>query len=445
MRETVRAERLDDAIEPACVARALRGSGGLVWLDSAGAGGRYDIISAAPGELLISRRGRCLWRRRDGVWQASRRDPFSVLAERLASRRVDAGPWPFPGGAMGYFGYELGYPVVHLPQPSPASADLPDMAVGLYDWAVLRDRDAGTTWLLTLPGASMTSRQLSRLLQRAAPLGNYRMSTIQVDTHAAAYREQFQRVMRYIQDGDCYQVNLSRRYRADFHGDPLTAYMALRRQSPAPYGAYLEQAGRAVLSISPERFLRLRDGLVETRPIKGTRPRVQDPAADAAQLQALLESPKDRAENLMIVDLLRNDLGRVCETGSIRVPELFRVESHPTVHHLVSTVTGRLPSTTSPALLLRACFPGGSITGAPKRRAMEIIAELERGRRGVYCGAVGYLGYDGAMDTSIAIRTALVADGEISYRAGGGLVSDSTADAEFEETEHKARAFLSLA
>ena len=445
MTEQVAVEPLDYALDGPTLVRALRPLGAVAWLDSGDGRGRHDIITAAPREALLCRSGRTRWRDRRGRWHVHAGDPFELLAERVASRPVAPCGLPFPGGALGYVGYELGYPVVHLPVPAAAPGGLPDMALGIHDWAVIRDHRERSAWLLTLPGAAMDRERLFRLLDAAPEPTGHLIGAVAADLGPGDYAEAFERVMRYIHDGDCYQVNLSRCYRASLQGDPLSAYMTLRARSPAPHAAYLQYGARAVLSISPERFLQVREGLVETRPIKGTRPRHPDPGRDAEAAAELSSSSKDRAENLMIVDLLRNDLGRVCEVGSIRVPELFRAEPHPTVHHLVSTVTGRLPASISPALLLRACFPGGSITGAPKRRAMQIIAELESGPRGVYCGAIGFLGHDGGMDTSIAIRTAVCHHGQISYRAGGGLVSDSRCATEFAETEDKARAFLAMA
>jgi para-aminobenzoate synthetase component 1 len=252
------------------------------------------------------------------------------------------------------------------------------------------------------------------------------------------------RIKRYILDGDCYQVNFAQRFSVPAEGDPWEAYQGLRRINAAPFGAYLNTPDCQVLCSSPERFLRVRGGDVETRPIKGTRPRGQDPIEDLMLADALLGSAKDRAENLMIVDLLRNDLGKVCAVGSVRVPRLFEVQSFARVHHLVSTVRGRLATGRTAADLLRACFPGGSITGAPKLRAMEIIEELEPHRRGIYCGSIGYLGWDGAMDTNIAIRTMVQSEGVTRLWAGGGIVADSKPEAEYRETYYKAAALLDL-
>jgi para-aminobenzoate synthetase component 1 len=251
------------------------------------------------------------------------------------------------------------------------------------------------------------------------------------------------RVRDYIIAGDIFQANLSQRFEAPLEEDPWRLYRRLREVNPAPFAAYLEFDGVAVASASPERFLLLDTaGQVETRPIKGTRPRGVSPEHDAALSRALHDSGKDRAENLMIVDLLRNDLSRTCAPGTVRVPELFALEGFRTVHHLVSTVTGTLAPGHEATDLLATTFPGGSITGAPKVRAMEIIAELEPSRRGIYCGSIGYLSVTGAMDTSIVIRTFVCLAGRAFFSAGGGIVADSDPAQEYEETLDKARALI---
>jgi para-aminobenzoate synthetase component 1 len=259
-----------------------------------------------------------------------------------------------------------------------------------------------------------------------------------------AYTERFERIQQYIRDGDCYQVNLAQRFCVRTDDDAWSVYRRMRADNPAPFGALLEYPFGEVLSSSPERFLRLQGRQAETRPIKGTRARGRTAEEDAALRAGLVHSPKDRAENLMIVDLLRNDLGKVCEPGSIQVPALFEIESYATVHHLVSTVTGTLRPECDAIDLLRGCFPGGSITGAPKRRAMEVIDELETVRREVYCGNVIRLGFDGNLDSNIAIRTALMQRDRLYYWAGGGIVADSDCAAEYQECLDKAAAFFRL-
>ena len=415
-----------------------------VWLDGA-AGGRYSIMTAAPRGQLVSRAGRTRYYASasrasapgDGGVDLGRADPLALLGERLGDGPV--GMAPFAGGAIGYFGYELGR---RLQGQAPADAGMPEMAVGLYDWALVIDHPAGRAWLAGEPPAGLVG--WLRAAPRSMPGRWQALSEVSATPAAEGYARAFARVQHYLRAGDCYQVNLARHFSAAFDGDPLAVYADFRGRAGGPFAAYLDLPGGPVLSGSPERFLRLDKGWVETQPIKGTRARAADPQADAAVREALRASAKDRAENLMIVDLLRNDLGRSCETGSVSVPRLFALASYATVHHMVSTVTGRLAAGRQATDLLRDCLPGGSITGAPKLRAMEIIDELEAGPRGIYCGAIGYIGHDGAMDTSIAIRTMTARDGRLEYRAGGGVVVDSQAAAEFDETESKAVAFRRL-
>ena len=413
--------------------------------------GRYDLITARPVASLVTRGGTTELRR-GPVVRRSTDDPFDLLRRELtehrqATRLVEG--VPFPGGALGYFAYDLGRRIERLPSVARDVEGLPEMAVGLYAWAVVTDHAERRRWLVwnDIPGAAPREWLVGafggeRPLRPRVPFAV--RSPIVSDIDRASYGAAFARIQRYIRDGDCYQVNFAQRFSARVEGDPWPAYRALRRQSPAKFGAYLSLPFCRVLSNSPERFLEVRGGRVETRPIKGTRPRHGNPVQDAALAAELAASAKDRAENLMIVDLLRNDLGKTCEPGSIQVPRLFEVESLATVHHLVSTVTGSLRADCDAIDLLRGCFPGGSVTGAPKRRAMEVIEELEPQRRGVYCGSIAYLGFDGAMDSSIAIRTLVVSDGTARFWAGGGIVADSEEEAEYRETLVKAAAITRL-
>jgi para-aminobenzoate synthetase component 1 len=325
------------------------------------------------------------------------------------------------------------------------------MAVGIYDWAVVVDHGERRTWLVGQGRDPETDIKWDGLVERfSAPLPEKARAPFRVISPVAsnlsheAYARAFRRIRGYIHDGDCYQVNLAQRFSAAAAGDPWLAYQRLRIINPAPYSAYLNTPYGQILSASPERFLRVEDGRVETRPIKGTRPRAGHPRLDAELVETLRASEKDRAENLMIVDLLRNDLSKACRLGSVKVPKLFDVESYATVHHLVSTVTGELRPDRDALDLLRGSFPGGSITGAPKLRAMQIIEELEPQRRGVYCGAIGYAGFDGGMDLNIAIRTLVHAQGTIRFWAGGGIVADSKLEEEYQETFDKAAAMLKL-
>jgi para-aminobenzoate synthetase component I len=411
---------------------------------------RYDIIATDPWATLVTRGGRSEIRNRDSV-RISPDDPFQLLRELLQPVAASTSPPPFSGGAIGYFGYDLGRRLERLPSLAVDDEQLPELAVGLYDWAVVIDHLERRTWLAAADRTPRASQQWRQLIERfskpaaertRAPLRT--LSPIRSNMTREQYAVAFDRIKRYIEDGDCYQVNLAQRFEVRVSGDPWTAYQALRVLNPAPHAAYLNLPFAQVLSASPERFLQLREGRVETRPIKGTRPRAGHPRLDAERAQELRASAKDRAENVMIVDLLRNDLAKSCRPGSVRVPRLFEVESFASVHHLVSTVTGELAAGRDALDLLRGCFPGGSITGAPKMRAMQIIEELEPQRRGVYCGSIGYIGYDGAMDTNIAIRTATYRNGHARFWAGGGIVADSVVAEEYQETLDKAGPFLRM-
>lgn len=411
--------------------------------------GRIDILSARPYITLVTRAGMTEIRERNRS-TLSPDDPFDLLRHYLA---VDSQPTelPFVGGAIGYFGYDLARRIEQLPSYARDAEAIPDMAVGIYDWAVIVDHTQHASWLVGAGRDAETDATWNALItlfcetpSRSTARRPFRVGPVTCNFTPDSYRQAFSRVQRYIRAGDCYQVNLAQRFEADVSGDHWLGYQTLRRLNPAPYSAYLNLPGARILSSSPERFLEVRRGRVETKPIKGTRARAAAPEADSALARELRDSAKDRAENLMIVDLLRNDLGKVCEPGSVAVPRLFEVESFATVHHLVSTVTGRLGNGIDAVGLLRAAFPGGSITGAPKIRAMEIIEELEPNRRGIYCGAVGWLGFNGDMDTNIAIRTMVSADHSLRFWAGGGLVADSRADEEYQECLDKASAMLRL-
>jgi para-aminobenzoate synthetase component 1 len=316
----------------------------------------------------------------------------------------------------------------------------------MYGWALITDHQCQTSQLLFHPATARPERErLVRLFETASPAAPepFRLhGRFTPDISRDDYRRGIERIQAYIQAGDCYQVNFTQRFRAACSGDAWSAYSALRKACPTPFAGFVGLGDGAIVSLSPERFLRLQGGRVETRPIKGTRPRGHDEQSDAAQAQALLASEKDRAENLMIVDLLRNDLGRSCRIGSVRVPQLFALESYPNVHHLVSCVTGELADRLDAFDLLAGSFPGGSITGAPKIRAMQIIDELEPTRRSIYCGSLLYVDVRGEMDSSIAIRTLLVRGGQASCWGGGGIVADSDWQAEYQESIDKVKVLL---
>jgi para-aminobenzoate synthetase component 1 len=355
----------------------------------------------------------------------------------------------FQGGMIGYVGYDLAPRLERLPRRRPIDSALPDLAFGLHDTFVHIDLVDDTARVIAVDllgeGPRAVADRASRfraILECPPPAPRRpRLSPPVSRFTPDEYRVSVAQAREYIAAGDIFQVNLSQRFEsvADDAIDPAWVHMSLRRRSPAPYSAFLRFDEGSIVSASPELFYRTDGRRVVTRPIKGTRPRGATPEADAAQAEALRASPKDRAELTMIVDLERNDLGRVCSYGSVRVTDPLRVESFPQVHHLVATVEGSLRPGAGPIDLLRAVFPGGSITGAPKIRAMEIIDELERNRRGVYTGAVGYFGRGGASQFNIAIRTVTIEGSYLRFQVGGGIVADSTPDAEYRETLDKAR------
>ncbi|PMR73939.1 aminodeoxychorismate synthase component I [Billgrantia endophytica] len=419
----------------------LRNRPGSVLLDSgrpAAPGGRYDIMSSDPlATLTVDEQGQVS----GGVPGTSGHDPFTAQQRLLDSLSLETpdSHLPFLGGLIGYWGYDLGRCLEPVGGRSQPVVHLPASRVGLYDWAVVQDHEKGETWLV----ASAERRiQVMEWFEAApAPAAPFRLlAPFQGELDHSGYARRFKAVQNYIRAGDCYQINLAQRFSAPFTGDLWAAYQRLRHATPTPFSAYMAWGNQAILSLSPERFLGCHDdGGIETRPIKGTRPRGRTLEEDRRLAQELAASLKDRAENVMIVDLLRNDLGRVCRPGSVRVPQLCGLESYANVHHLVSIVRGDLAPGRQALDLLAAAFPGGSITGAPKVRAMQIIDELEPSRRSVYCGSLGYVDVRGHMDTSIAIRTAVADAGRLHLWGGGGLVADSDVNAEYTETLDKIR------
>jgi len=441
--------------------------------------GRYSFLAADPFTAVRSK-GQLTQQLVEGKWIRVGADPLSQVRSLLAPHATAPAPGlpPFQGGAAGYVGYDWGMMLESVPRPRYDDLEVPDVHLALYDWVIAWDHLAGRAWVIStgIPdrGAAQTRRAASRLTfvnekltarrldgwtvrnrptTRLTVYPSNRLTApsypvpdlprVRSNFTRAGYLDAVARVIEYVFAGDIFQANLSQRLEAPLVGTPLELYDRLRHRNPAPFSAYLECGDLVVASSSPERFLRVEpDGSVETRPIKGTRPRGHGPEHDAALARALAESDKDRAENVMIVDLLRNDLSRVCRPGTVRVPELFTIEHYATVHHLVSTVVGELEPERGPLDLIRAAFPGGSITGAPKVRAMQIIAELEPTQRAVYCGSIGYLSVTGALDTNIVIRTCLVRGGTVYAQVGGGIVADSDPEQEYRETLDKARGLV---
>ena len=462
-----------------CCSRCL-GLPFLVFLDSAATSdrlGRYSFLSGDPAVVVRSKGERTeRWTSAAGTWESIAEDPLEfVRATLLREHAAVAIPDlpPFQGGAAGYIGYEWGARLERIAPPRFDDLGIPDCMLGWYDWVIAWDHQLRRAWLIstglpeTGPARSRRAAERQALIcallagERRPPPSPSRVSArnaaqaaspplypfaagIRSTFTRSGYCDAVRRVVDYLFAGDIFQANLSHRMQSRLAEPPFDLYRRLRRHNPAPFAAYLDFGELVVASSSPERFLRVSPDtrVVEARPIKGTRPRGHGPDDDAALRQELIESEKDRAEHIMIVDVLRNDLSRVCRPGSVRVPELFALEQYATVHHLVSTVVGELAPDRDVVDLLRATFPGGSITGAPKIRAMQIIAELEPTGRGGYCGSIGYVSVTGALDTSIVIRTYLVLGEDVYFQVGGGVVADSDPEQEYRETLDKARGLI---
>jgi len=386
-------------------------------------------------------------------------DPLTLLErvqqQTLSTLLPSAQALPFLGGALGYFSYDLGRRFEKLPTKAKQDINLPEMAVGIYAQAIIFDHKR-KEYFLICPAEkrpALTSFVVSVSKSKQSQAKEQKSFTLtsswQSNMDKASYIDKFNQVQQFLSSGDCYQINLSQRFNACYQGNEFDAYVALRRENKAPFSAFIRLENTAILSVSPERFLQLAQGKVQTKPIKGTMPRSADKQQDEKNALQLANSMKDRAENLMIVDLLRNDMSKVCKANTVVVPKLFDIESFPAVHHLVSTVEGQLAEHKNACDLLRGAFPGGSITGAPKIRAMEIIEQLEPHRRSVYCGSIGYISNCGTMDTSITIRTLICQkteqhseQGRIYCSAGGGVVADSKVSSEYQETFDKVNRIL---
>lgn len=378
-------------------------------------------------------------------------DPFTIVKSRLKSWRgkmmhMPSLP-PFQGGAAGLFSYDLGRYVEDLPKKALKNNTVPDMAVGIYDQVLAHDYLMKQTYLFTHADSEEEAEKKRDFL--IAQITNEYDTPSYQDINLAwqanftreEYEAQIQRVIDYIYAGDIFQANLAQRFDASLPQgfDPFIHYMHMRKVNPAPFASYMNIGNVKISSASPERFITLRQGKVVTCPIKGTRPRVENVIKDRAFKNDLLSNQKDRAENTMIVDLLRNDLSKVCKPETVNVKDLCKLESFARVHHLVSTIEAELKDDKDALDLLRGAFPGGSITGAPKIRAMEIIDELEPTRRSAYCGSMGYIGFDGTMDTNILIRSLIYEDNKVSLQVGGGIVADSNPADEYQETLDKAQ------
>ena len=420
--------------------------------------GRYSFIARDPF-LVFSSKGQTIHIREKGVDWSFAGNPFAELQQLLKVYKLQkvAGLPPFTGGIIGYFGYDMGYLLENIPSLSVDDLDNPDCVFGFYDTVLIFDHHTDKVYIAAngFPEQDEVSRckraearmdELAAFVVQAKPLPEPKAQIpdggFQSNFTRQGHCDMVQKGIDYIAAGDIFQVNLTQRFHAKVTVPPYELYRYLRQINPAPFASYLNFGEVVIASASPERYLLLTDRIVETRPIKGTRPRGQDPDSDRKLREELITSEKDRAELVMIIDLERNDLGRVCEFGSVRVPDLIRLEEYATVFHLVSTVVGKLSTGKDVIDLVTASFPGGSITGAPKVRAMEIIDELERVRRSVYTGSIGYIDFNGDADLNIVIRTFVIKGDRAYYQVGGGIIADSVPESEYEESLDKARALM---
>ncbi len=460
---------------------AIRNLPFACWLDSGkpnSHSGRYDIITAQPSQRWVTHGNTtsifhyCYdhteYNRPNQQYYEqeadhhSRANPFDLL--KIASQALHVSedndqsqeqenPLPFYGGIISYFAYELGYDLHHITpdiEETEQTAQLPDMVAGLYDWAIIQDHELHKSYFVSLNQDKrqnyINKARLESLIadDQGLKTPKFAIRQLQQQTSKESYFDKINQIHQYILNGDCYQVNLSQSFHTPYEGDPYEAYIDLRNAMASPFSAFMDLGGQTIMSLSPERLLQIHQQSVLTQPIKGTMARHKNKEIDQKNADTLLNSEKNRAENLMIVDLLRNDLGKNCIPGSIDVPALFELKSYPNVHHLVSSVTGRMDKDKTALDVLKGCFPGGSITGAPKKRAMEIIRELEDHKRSIYCGSIAYINHLGDMDSNITIRT-IACDGENLYCwGGGGIVADSEAKEEYQESLTKIDTILDV-
>ncbi len=426
--------------------------------------GRYDIIVYSPVIKLVQQSS-LLVESASAAWQAlldevgtkhqtNDASPFERISEIhqrfCESVRVDEDSHlPFLCGALGYFNYDLNTLLAGIPNAKPDQYSTPDSCVGIYDQSLIFDNKLNKVYCCYLNEErankmiSEATRYLRKEATNPAPLKSFALTSNWASNLSLEdYQKGLSKVDDYLHSGDCYQINFAQRFHSTYSGSEWLAYKRLRQVNKAPFSAFIRLEESCIMSVSPERFLQVKSGLVETKPIKGTRKRSKDKLEDKKLSDELLHSEKDRAENLMIVDLLRNDLSKHCLPHSVKVPALFALESYPAVHHMVSTVLGKLKPEATPLTLLKGAFPGGSITGAPKIRAMQIIQELEPDKRSIYCGSIGYIGVRQDMDTNICIRTVLAENNNLYCWAGGGIVLDSDIDAEYQESLDKVARIL---
>ena len=418
----------------------------FIFLDSCndvGDYGRYDILSSNP-RVKVTSNGNHINVIEDNLTSSFYDNPLCILEKYYKIRKFDTN-LPFNNGMIGYFGYEAFNSIPGNNKDNNDSEVFPDIAVGFYDWAIVVDHEKKETWITFLEKNSAVDNIITKFSSENLKVKynhNYNFSDFKQNISEEKYINNVLKIKEYISSGDCYQVNYSQNFEVNYSGNAWDIYKDLRNINPAPYSSFFKLSDQFIISSSPERFISIKDSLIETKPIKGTLKRLIDKNLDHEQINILKNDEKNIAENLMIVDLLRNDLSKCCELHSVKVTKLFDIESYTSVHHMVSTVVGTLNPKTTSIDILKACFPGGSITGAPKKRAMEIISELENRKRGIYCGSVGYFDANNNMDTNICIRTITLTENKISFAAGGGIVYDSDPLDEYHESLEKVSVFI---
>ncbi len=401
--------------------------------------GRYDIFTADP-LITISTKNQQTISQHNHKQTVHEEDPLILTQHYLKQFPTIHSPLPFTIGAIGYLSYDFGRRYEDVTLKTQQDISIPEVVIGIYDWSVVTDHHAKQSFLITHPDINQARLlKIKKLLSE----NNKKQTSWQLTSafksnmNYQQYTKAFEQIKHHITQGDCYQVNFAQRFQACYQGSPWQAYLQLRQHNPAPFAAFMNINQDAVLSLSPERFIQVQDQKVMTQPIKGTMPRYPDPEKDHAAAITLMQSKKDRAENVMIVDLLRNDIGKTCIPGSVHVPKLCALESFSNVHHLVSTIEGEIKPDTHPLSTLKHCFPGGSITGAPKRAVMQIIENLEPHHRSLYCGSIFYCDSRGYLDSNITIRTVICNQGNAYCYAGGGIVYDSKCEMEYQETFSK--------
>ena len=407
---------------------------------------RYDIITCSPVQKLYSYNEKTIVES-NGVEKAYHDDPIDILNNIMDSYHSDISDLPFTGGAIGYMSYDLGNKYENIDFKK-KDLDMPIMAFGIYDWVIIVDHLTQKTILLYETENSLINMVKSHLENKSFKVHKTKNFSINSECISNLtydeYVKRFKMIQSYIKNGDCYQINFSQRFSVGYSGDTWDIYNKISPTYSSPYSAYLKMPFIDIMSFSPERFLSYNNEIIETKPIKGTRPVSENNDVNKQALEELSSSYKEKAENLMIVDLLRNDLGKNCEYGSVKVTKLFDIETFANVHHLVSTIQGRISSSSNIFKLIKGCFPGGSITGAPKIRAMQIINELEPNGRGIYCGSIGYISSNGNADLNIAIRTVAATKDKLFFWGGGGIVYDSEVKSEYKETFDKIRPLLEI-